>query len=315
MLCPNCSARSIPGARFCHRCGDKLSTRVKPCPSCHGKNPFASVFCHHCGFHFEGHPGTENTYVPRYPLVFDHGDVTEQINALFFRSLRRRVGEEFDAALHSAFVERFYRSRFREVYAVRAAQIAGEATRHWERLGRMGLPELDNRLDAAFDGLLDYFAIQYCPDLGGIHLPEAILQYERAERSTTDLGAMLADFLAFHREKVTVYTNFVAIAPELLENACRAFLSAGRDEKLFFICDLSAKRNAREGFAMTDRALYWRAPFDRSRVVTYDQLADIQKKRDHLVINGHFFSAGPSLDLKVYKLLKKLRNWYVLQAD
>jgi hypothetical protein len=312
-LCPNCAAEIIPGARFCHRCGDKIAERTKACPACRENNPFASVFCHHCGFHFEGKEAERAAYIPRYPLSFDTGEVTEQIKALFFRSLRQRVGEEFDPLRYSEFVERFYQSRFREIYAVRAEQIAKEAQADWERFGRTGLAEIDRRIDASFDGLLDYFAIQYCPDLGGLALPEAILKYERAEPSNTDMPTMMADYLAFQREKERVYTDFIAMDAIVLENACRSFLKASRDEKLYFLCDLSAKNSGKEGFAMSNQALYWKSPFDRPRAVHYAQLNQLSRKKDHLTINSLFFSVNPSLDLKMYKLLKKLRSWYATQ--
>jgi hypothetical protein len=93
------------------------------------------------------------------------------------------------------------------------------------------------------------------------------------------------------------------------KNACTSFLTADRKEKLLFICDLSLKGSCKEGFAMTDRAMYWRAPFDRPRAILYRDLRELRKDRDWLTINGHFFTANPTLNLKLYKLLKKLKSW------
>ena len=61
---------------------------------------------------------------------------------------------------------------------------------------------------------------------------------------------------------------------------------------------------------MTDRGIYWRAPFDRARKVSYQELREIKREKDWLTINGHFFTANQSLNLKLFKLLKKLRGWH-----
>lgn len=307
--CPNCAAELIPGSKFCHRCGDKVAEKTKACPACHESNPLASVFCHHCGFHFEGKQHSDRHYVPRYHLDFDPKTITEQVKALFFRGLKSRVEQEHDPARYSDYVERFYQSKFREVYAIRAKQIAGDALKHWERFGTEGLPELDRRIDDAFEGLLDYFIIQFCPDLNGILLPDAILRYERVQPGQTDLWRMIQDFLDFDHEEEVFYFNFVAMPEEFVANACKQFLTAGRREKVYFICDLSLKGNCKEGFAMTDKGIYWRAPFDKARQVAYADLKEVAKGKDWLTINGHFFNANPSLNLKLCKLLKKLRGW------
>ena len=307
--CPNCAAELIPGAKFCHRCGDKVVEKTKQCPVCREQNPLASVFCHHCGFHFEGKQTAPHVYAPRFPLDFQAGNITEQVKTMFFRCLRSRVEEEHDPARYSDYVERFYQSKFREVYAIRAKQIAEDVTARWERFGTEALPEIDNRIDEAFEGLLDYFIIQFCPDLNGILLPSAILRYERVEPGKTDLWRMILDFLDFDREDEVFYFDFIAMPEALIANACQQFLRAGRREQVYFICDLSLKGNCKEGFALTDRGIYWRAPFDKPRQVAYADLQTVAKGKDWLTINGHFFTANPSLNLKLCKLLKKLRGW------
>ncbi|MBK6930825.1 MAG: zinc ribbon domain-containing protein [Saprospirales bacterium] len=307
--CPNCAAELIPGAKFCHRCGDMVAEKTKQCPACQEANPLASVFCHHCGYHFEGRQRQTRAYVPHYLLEFAPETMAEQVRALFFRSMRGRVEEEHNPALYSEYVERFYQSRFREIYQVRAEQIAGDVLERWNRFGMEALPEIDRFLDRAFDGLLDYFTIQFCPDLNGVLLPSAILKYEHAEAGKTDMWHMIRDFLDFEHEEERFFFDFIAIPPEYVANACKQFLFAERREKVYFICDLSLKGNCKEGFAMTDRGLYWRAPFDKPRQVRYVDLRKVVKEKEWLTINEFFFTANPSLNLKLFKLLKKLRGW------
>lgn len=310
-LCPNCAAELIPGAKFCHRCGDSIVEKTKACPTCHEQSPLASVFCHHCGHHFEGkkHKARETVYRAQFPLDFDPETLTEQVKAHFFKSLRQRVTDEHDAAKYSDFVERFYDSKFKEIYSARAEQISEDVLTQWERFGREALPDIDRRLEESFDGLLDFFIVQYCPDLTGFVLPETILRYERVHPAKTDMGAMIRDFLDFQREQEVFYFDFITMPQDFLANACKNYLFAERKEKVWFICDLSLKGNCKEGFAMTDRSIYWRAPFDKSRKVAFHELREVKKEKDWLTINGHFFTANPTLNLKLCKLLKKLKGW------
>jgi hypothetical protein len=305
-LCPKCTADVIPGSKYCHRCGDKMAEKQKPCPACREANPLSSVFCHHCGFHFEG--AKKQVYQPKYALDFEADDLPEQVKALFFRSLRQRVEEEHDVTRYSEFVERFYQSRFRVVYEVRANQIATDAHKQWVRFGQDALPDLDRRIDAAFEGLLDYFIISFCPDLHGCVLPESILKHEFVTIGKTDMYQLVEDYLDFDREDETIYFDFITMPQDYLTNACKKFLFAERKEKVFFIGDLSLKGNCKEGFAMTDKALYWRVPFDSARAVRYDDVQSVRKEKDWLLINGHFFTVNPSMNLKIFKLMKKLKG-------
>jgi hypothetical protein len=308
-LCPKCAADIVPGSKFCHRCGDKVVEKMKSCPACREQNPLSSVFCHHCGFHFEGKK--RQAYIPKFEFDFERDDLADQVKTLFFRSLRRRVEEEHDLLRYSEFVERFYQSRFHEVYEARSRQIAADASTRWERFGQDGLPELDRRIETAFEGLLDYFIISFCPDLHGFVLPETILKHDQIQPGKTDLWQVIGDYLDFERETETVYFDFIKMPSDYLVNSCKHFLFAQRREKVFFIGDLSLKGNCKEGFAMTDRALYWRAPFDKPKCVPYADIQSVVREKDWLLINGDFFTVNPKLNLKMFKLLKKLRGWRV----
>ena len=309
-LCPNCATEIIPGSKFCNRCGDKIADRTKECPACSHRGPLTSVFCHHCGFHFEAKAKYDDKrYSPFYELDFDPLTLTEQVKTFFFRSLRQRVEEEHDPKKYADYVERFYQSKFRDIYGLRSEQIAEDVRTQWERFGTEALPEIDKRLGIAFEGLLDYFIIQYCPDLNGMLLPSAILKYEKAIPGKTDLWQMIQDFLDFEHEQEVFYYDFITMKPELLANACKSFLLADRQERVFFICDLSLKSNCKEGFAMTNKGLYWVAPFDRPRRLCYNDIEEVKREKEWVTLNGHFFNANPTLNLKLLKLLKKLRGW------
>jgi hypothetical protein len=102
---------------------------------------------------------------------------------------------------------------------------------------------------------------------------------------------------------------------DLLANACRSFLAAEAKERVYFICDLSLRSNCREGFAMTDKALYWRSVLDKPRRVAYSDLKNVRVEKEWITINGHFFNANRSLNLKMCKLLKKLKGWKITSDE
>lgn len=307
-ICPNCTVELVSGAKFCHRCGDKVVLKSKSCPVCTQANPIASVFCHHCGFHFESPQHKKADYQPTFSFVFNQESLSEQVRQLFFKSLRSRVEEEYDIERYSDFVERFYQSKFHSLYTARASQIAEDVWVQWDRFGKEALPEIDRRVHEAFEGLLDYFIIQFCPDLSGMILPETILKYEKVQVHTLKLWAMAQDYLAFDREDETFYFNFVEMDKEVLAQACKNYLKASRDEKVFVICDLSLKQNGKEGFALTDKGIYWKNAFGKARSVDYKELRHLKYGKDWILLNGYFFTVNPAFNLKMYKFLKKLRQ-------
>jgi hypothetical protein len=307
--CTKCSTELIPGSKFCHRCGERVMEQVKSCPLCRAENPLAAIFCHECGFHFSVAEPRQGAYTPRYILDFVPERMRPQLKALFFRLLLQRIREEHDGRKHDQYVQRFYDSRFATIFEARTEQLSRDVMTLWERSGQSALPEIDRFLEDAFEGLLDYFIIEFCPDLNEVWLPGAMLRYERLSAENTDLRRMIFDFLDFPHEPEVCYTHFVQMPQALLANACKRFLHAEKDEQVFFICDLSLKGTCKEGFAMTDRTLYWRAPLDGARKAAYDGLFELRFAREWLLINGHFFTANPSLNLKLYKLLKKLQRW------
>ena len=59
---------------------------------------------------------------------------------------------------------------------------------------------------------------------------------------------------------------------------------------------------------MTERAIYWRAHLEKARQVPYSNLRTIDRKKDWITINDHFFNVKESINLKMLKLLKKIKR-------
>ena len=121
---------------------------------------------------------------------------------------------------------------------------------------------------------------------------------------------MIPDYLALDLEGEKVYTDFLKMPLDKLKNASKSFLFPEKDEKILFICDQSILGSCKEGFAMTEKALYWKAHLEKARAVDYRLLDEIKRTKEWISINGDFFNVSPSINLKMMKLLKKLRNGY-----
>lgn len=224
-------------------------------------------------------------------------------------ALRQRVTREHQPDKINLYLERLYESGFREVIGRRFELFANQLEQQ-QSLGLLQLATLNHQLEALFLELLDYFIIYFCADLNEVVLPKAILKYQQAELSRVDLFQMILDYLDFAQEKEKVYTDLLKIPPDRLKTAGQSFLFPARDEKIFLFADQSLLGTGKEGFALTDRALYWKAPLQKARYVAYANLLSCERQDSWITINTYFFNAGFSLNLKMLRLLDKLRFWF-----
>ena len=306
-LCPHCSNQISPGANFCNHCGTDLRLTTKECPSCRHKNPAVSVMCHDCGYQFGGSRSKVLAYMSRFAFTFQTpSHLPDQVKAQFFKFLRERIFEEQDGKKYSDYVARFYDSKFREIFEVRARQIMQELLRMYETHGLAALPDIDRVCYRSFDGLADFFLIQYCPDLNQYWLPAEILKYEKFVPGRTNTWDMIRDYLDFSKEREVCYFDFLAMDEKLLQNAVQSFLRAEKGEKLYFICDLSLNGNCKEGLAMTNQGIYWKLRFGKPKGFKYDESYQLEKSKNWIEINESHLMVNPAFDLKLFKLLMKL---------
>lgn len=260
---------------------------MKTCSRCHTALPDDARFCHHCGAKVEEPARTAPAPGPA------------EIAASFFALLKDKVREEQDPEDLDRYMQRFRESDFQRTFDIRVEQLAGEVQSF---PGKKALAYLAPRLA----DLCDYFIIHLCKDINRIFIPEAVLQFQLSDGKQPDLYRMVMDFLHVESEPETVYTNLLDMPVDKLRNASKAFLTPEKNEPIFFICDLSLLGNCKEGFAMTDRALYWKAPLERARKIFYAEVEEVKKENDWLSINGMFFHASEVLNVRMLKLLRKM---------
>lgn len=276
---------------------------MKRCPRCHKELPENARFCWNCGAEQVAEPPPE----PQSVHLDPDQDITQQFTELFFRALKNRLAEEHDSQLFQAYSERVYETTYRDDISRYGRQLAEQIAQRRQQ-GKLDPHKLNRHVARLLDQQLDYFIITHCQDLNAVHLPRAILKYQDAEWSSVNIFRLAMDYLDFDREREKPYTDFLNMPVEKLKNAGKQFLFPARKEKILFIVDTSLLGNCKEGFAMTEHALYWKFPLQKARLVNYERLERIQRVENWITINGYFFNVNPSINLKMLKLLKKIQQ-------
>lgn len=273
---------------------------MKFCINCKTELPDEAKFCYNCGI---PQPQVNEPKI-EYAYHLDiEKDLAPQIVDLFFRAFQKRIEEEHRAEQHKEYVELLYKVGFRESVQLRADQMARTIEKE-----ELDVVTRQHLLEDSFEGLMDYFIIHYAKDLNAIELPDQILKYEGLPLAQMDLFQLIMDYLHFEVEEETLYTDFFQMPAKKVRNASKSFLFAESNERIFFICDQSVLGSCKEGFAMTEQALYWKMPLQKAERVYYDKIQDVKKEKNWLMINGMFFNVSPSINLKMMKLLKKLKR-------
>lgn len=165
-----------------------------------------------------------------------------------------------------------------------------------------------------FADLAEYFIVETAGDLSNGILPQRLLRHQSINWETADLFKVVMDYLDFDRENELIYTDFVTMPTKALRNATKSFIRAGKDERVFLICDQSLLSQAKHGFAVTDAGLYWKNVLQPAGELTFTTLREVRLEQGHLLLDGQFFNAGSTLNLKMALLLNKLRRFSVGDA-
>lgn len=272
------------------------------CPKCHTQLPPEARFCFHCG---APQPEVRASEAEEQLLVDFQGHLHKQLTDLFFRRLHAMVEEQQPGGDPTQYSEYVYESGFRDLLHRRQEQFGQQLRRQKEQ--GAAVQKLNQQIVTQLDELLDYFVIHHCQSFNTIPLPETILRYQGLSQFEVDWPRMVFDYLDFPSEPdEQVYTDLVKMPVDKLKNAGKFFLfPERRDERIFFICDQSLLGSCKEGFAMTDRALYWKAQLQTARKYSYDDALRVEREKDWLLVNGAFFNANSRLNIRMLKLLRK----------
>jgi len=176
--------------------------------------------------------------------------------------------------------------------------------------GQSSLASLEKNLEEELLRLAMYHIVHHCEDLNPVHIPNAVLKYDKAHASNTDVAEMAFNYLDFESERLRVYTNLLNMPVEKLKNAATNYLFAAKDEQIHFICDQSLLGTGKEGFALTEFGLYWKSPLNKAQRIYFHQIAKLERHKDWITINKHFFNASEGMNIKMILLLDKLSRVY-----
>ncbi len=273
------------------------------CPNCQTSLPDEARFCFHCGA--AQPPPPEETTPAEAPVIDWQQALGPQLETLFSDLLEERIARIGSPDRLHDYREKLYRSGFRDTVHHRIQQLTDEMER--EQLAPNFSPTRSlSYLQNVLRDLADFFLLRYTNDLHPHPLPESILRHQQARWATVDLNQLVYDYLALDQEAVTYYTDLLKMPREKLRNAGRHWLFPARDERILLLVDLSLFGQVKEGFALTEEAIYWKAPLQPAQAFSYRDLKTIEREHDWLLLNGHFFNAAPRLNTKILLLLEKL---------
>ena len=309
--CTHCNTDLLDNARFCHDCGTKVLVEAIECPNCNNTNSAIEKFCINCGFNFAIEKNNSPTYQSRYPIDFKESQtISEQIKVYFFRFFKNKIREEQDLNRYEVYLKKLYTSEYGKSLEMRMQHLAEEAYSIHASQEDSIPQKVDQMLDKSFNSQLNHFITMFCKDINEFKIPEETLAYEEAKKSDIDLQTMILHFLELKNEKEIFYTDFILMPIQKLKNASQAFLFPGKDEKIMLIADQTIFGSCKEGFAMTEDGLYWKAHFENPQKVMYKDIYEVKKEKDWIAVNGLFFNVNPSVNVKMLKLLRKLQEIY-----
>ncbi|MGK0387576.1 MAG: hypothetical protein ACI94Y_000302 [Maribacter sp.] len=314
MKCSNCKITLLSNARFCHGCGEKTKGSPVKCPSCESENARGAKFCMQCGCALSVRldSSVDKKYTVSYPLNFAKiGQLSDQISGHFFTHLKKRIVAEHPSRTYNEYVTAFYDSSFDKRFAIKATQLAEETYTIHCRQDSTILQETDRLLERSFDSLIDHFIIMHCKDLNEVNIPESILKYNGKTKNEINVEEMIFDYLDLDNEKKEkFYLDFIAVPQSKIKTAAQSFLFADKKEMVYLLCDQTVFGSCKEGFAITERGIYWKAHFNKAFAVHYENLQEIKREKDWININDRYFHVNPSFDFKMMKLLQKMKEIY-----
>ena len=305
--CPNCQVIILEHGKYCHGCGNALTVK---CPGCKTENSILNSNCSNCSEPIPVQAEEENTGLP-FTLDFrETSTLADQIKSHFFETLRHTIKEEHDYRKIDDYLKIFSESAFPPVLEAKSKNLAEEAyTIHCKQSVEVAYL-INTLLKENIDFLVDQFIIRHCQNLNEVKFSTHILKHAYANKKNVKISELIRDYLDPNAEEEMVYTDVKNMPPGKLRNAMQSFLFPSSAEKVFLICDQTVFGSCKEGFAITDNALYWKAHFHQAQSVGFEDIFFVKKEMDWVTINNLYFNVNPSMNVKILKLLKKLQKVY-----
>jgi len=252
--------------------------------------------------------------IPYKPIFIvtlgDEEELQEETKKYFFQALRTTVKEISNDKKYSEYVQTFYDSGFNFYFSQRQKQLIRDLQRVPYLYPQNIDYQIDILIDNTFESLLNRFITTHTRELNDWQPPD-VLRWELIKKEDLNVEKMIFDYLDLPPNDDKTFTNFLTMPVPKLKNAWKSFLRAGQSEMPLIISDQSVFGSCKEGYAITNKGIYWKAIFNKPQRFYFDELVDIRKVEDWISINNTYFHTNEKMNYKVLRLLKKLRAVYV----
>lgn len=334
--CQHCGSKLLKNAKFCHNCGEEVVLKMEACRACNTLNPMNAVYCIGCGESLRS-DSSKNTsqddkgystqdkfrqqkkskldkatyiYKPIYTITLTEPLLMqEEIKSQFFQALRSTVETISDVKKYSEYVQTFYDSGFNFYFSQRRKQLIHDLQLIPKLYPNDIDYQIDTLVDNTFEALLDRFITTHTRALNDWQPPD-VTRWELVRKEDLDIEKMIFDYLDIDDSDEKHYLNFISVPLPKLKNAHKSFLFAEKTERLLVLSDQTIFGSCKEGYAITNKGLYWKAFFNNPNRYFFEELYDIRKVQDWMSINGQYFHVNEKMNFKLLKLFKKLRSIY-----
>jgi len=336
--CQHCGSKLLKSAKFCHNCGEAVVLKMEACTTCNTLNPIHAIYCIGCGESLRTDPEQQaeqqqysqkeapqgqtekvdaekfdkNTFVyqPIYNITLDNLLLMqEEIKNYFFKSLRITVQTISDEKKYSEYVQTFYDSGFNFYFSQRSRQLIDDLQLIPNLYPNDIDYQIDLLIDNTFESLLDRFITTHTQELNTWQPPD-VTRWELIKKEDLDVEKMIFDYLDITDDDTKHYLNFINVPLPKLKNAHKSFLFAEKTERLLVLSDQTIFGSCKEGYAITNKGIYWKAFFNKPNHYFFEELYDIRREQDWIKVNGQYFHVDEKMNFKLLKLLKKLRAVY-----
>ncbi|MEM7572725.1 MAG: GNAT family N-acetyltransferase [Bacteroidota bacterium] len=301
--CSNCGTLLPAQARFCFNCGEpqpRLIAQPPPLPIQQEAEVEKAP-------PLEKRPEIVPSTGPDAWGIDWGGSLISDFRSFFRQRFVQRVTDYFGLKAVSVYEGHRQASDFQDTVSAQLSALADFVRLHRQQPGWTNeLGQL--RLLAAVEALVEFFLVEGAVGLHKGVWPQRLLRHQAKDWNSVDLFAMVMDYLNLAEESEEVYTDFVQMPAKVLRNASKQYLRATKDERVLFVCDQSLLGTGKQGFAMTDVAVYWRPVLQSANSLLYQDIETVVVKGDHLLINGQYFDGGQRLNRKLALLLRRLKT-------
>lgn len=276
---------------------------MKTCLQCKVELPAQAKFCWNCGLEQPLATVRED----KWQDLFDfHTELLPQLNKRWTSLLKEIMEQQLGVADKEIWQEKLYETGFRDLVHRRLGQFA-EKSMPTTSADRQAWLQAWHRL--AWD-LVEHFLIAHGQDWLPAPINSSLLKQQSRILGPDNSREAILDYLQPDEEAVSFFTEFISMPLEKLKNASQYFLFPEKTERIWLIADLSLFGSLKEGFAFTERGLYWKNQLQAPQQVIYAQLQQVDREKEWLLINQHFFHASPSLNMKIWLLLRRFMLFY-----